>query len=66
MPELTINLVKIFSATKASYRNHLGEEVTQWLAVHPTVTVLRAAVLLSSDTKFHCFSIVLIGHDAST
>ncbi len=66
MPELAINLVKVFSATKPSYRDHLGEEVTEWLAVHPTVTVLRAAVLLTSDTRVHCFSIVLIGHDAST
>lgn len=66
MLELAVNLVKVFSATRAADRTQLGEKVTVWLATHPTVTVLRTAVLLSSDSRYHCYSIVLIGHDPGT
>jgi len=33
---------------------------TAWLAAHPAVRVLKTVVTLSSDQKFHCFSIVLL------
>jgi hypothetical protein len=54
-----INLVKVFSVTKAKDRQAIGDHVTDWIAANPTVRVLRTVVALSSDSKFHCYSIVL-------
>jgi hypothetical protein len=54
-----INLVKVFSATKAKDRHSIGDHVTDWIAAHPTVRVVKTVVALSSDTKFHCYSIIL-------
>ena len=56
-----INVVKVFSATKAKGRDELGQRVTAWLQAHPAVTVQRTFVRLSSDAEFHCLSIVLFG-----
>ena len=53
------NLVKVFSATKASDREVLGDRVTRWLNDHPAVEVLDTVVQLTSDSSFHCLSIVL-------
>lgn len=55
------NLVKVFSATKAKDRDALGEAVTAWIADNPGVRVLKTFVRLSSDSRFHCLSIVLVG-----
>lgn len=66
MVEVRVNLVKVFFATKAEKRDRLGEEVTAWLSAHPTVITLRTVVLLSSDSGFHCLSIVLLGHETGT
>jgi hypothetical protein len=54
-----INMVKVFSATKARDREALGERVTEWIAAHPDVAVVRTVVELSSDRSFHCLSMVL-------
>lgn len=51
--------VKVFSATKAKDRELLGEQVTAWLRANPRTTVVGKAVRLSSDSRFHCLSIVL-------
>jgi hypothetical protein len=59
-----VNLVKVFSATKARDRESLGEAVTAWIADNPDVRVLKTFVMLSSDSAYHCFSIVLIGSRA--
>ena len=59
-----VNLVKVFSATKARDRESLGEAVTAWIADNPDVHVLKTFVRLSSDSQYHCFSIVLIGSRA--
>ena len=56
-----VNVVKVFSATKARDRESLGEVVTAWLALNPGVRVLKTFVMLSSDSRFHCLSIVLLG-----
>jgi len=56
-----INVVKVFSATRARDREALGEGVTAWIARNPGVRLLRTFVMLSSDSRFHCLSIVLIG-----
>ena len=59
-----VNLVKVFTATRARDRESLGEAVTAWIASNPDVRVLKTFVMLSSDSKFHCLSIVLIGERA--
>lgn len=56
-----VNVVKVFSATKARDRESLGEAVTAWISSNPDVRVLRTYVRLSSDNQFHCMSIVLVG-----
>jgi hypothetical protein len=55
-----INLVKVFSVTKARERDELGERVTAWLAANPGLKVLRTFIALTSDNRFHCLSMVLI------
>ena len=58
--EVNVNTVKVFSATKARDRESLGERVTEWLLGHPEIQVLKTIVAQSSDSEFHCLSIVLI------
>ncbi len=55
-----ISLVKVFSATRSKDRESIGEQVTNWIAANPGTRVLKTFVALSSDDRFHCFSIVLI------
>jgi hypothetical protein len=54
-----ITQVKVFSATKARDREFLGDAVTAWLAANPDIRVLKTVVSLSSDSAFHCLSIVM-------
>jgi hypothetical protein len=61
-----INLVKVFSTTKARGREEIGERVTNWLAANPSVHILKTVVALTSDLRFHCFSIVLFCGPAPT
>ena len=63
MPFATINVIKVFSTTKARDRNELGERVTAWLRANPSVEIADTTVSLTSDTEFHCLSIVLIGYE---
>jgi hypothetical protein len=60
-----INLIKVFSVTKARERDALGERVTAWLRENPGVQILSTFVQLSSDAEFHCLSMVLICAAAS-
>ena len=62
-PPDTINLVKVFSATKRRDREEVGNRVTAWLRDHPEVDVFRAIVALTSDREFHCYSLVLLAHE---
>jgi hypothetical protein len=62
LPGTRINLVKVFSATKARDRDELGERVTEWLRRDPTIEVLHTVVMLSSDQRFHCLSITVFAH----
>ena len=50
--------VKVFSATKMRERETLGEAVTRWLEENQ-VSVVDKVVSQSSDSEFHCLSIVL-------
>ena len=53
------NGVKIFSATMAQERDHLGEKITEWLEAHPGVRIVDKIVTQSSDEAFHCLAITL-------
>jgi hypothetical protein len=41
----------------------LGDRVSAWLAANPHLEVRQTVVSLSSDSKFHCLSFVLICSD---
>ena len=51
--------MKVFSATMAGQRQELGETVTSWLASHPSCQPTDFIITQSSDSRFHCISIVL-------
>jgi hypothetical protein len=50
--------VKVFSATKARDRGNLGERVTEFISDYRG-EVVDTVVKQSSDSEFHCISIVL-------
>lgn len=51
--------VKVFSATKFRERGALGEEITFWIQSNPDKFVVDKEVRQSSDSEFHCLSIIL-------
>ncbi|MFH0901531.1 MAG: hypothetical protein V2A73_12965 [Pseudomonadota bacterium] len=53
------NGVKVFSATMAPDREHLGEKITLWLRERPHVKIADTIVTQSSDEAFHCLAITL-------
>jgi len=59
LTDAPISLVKVFSVTKAREREAIGDNVTAWIAANPALRVVKTVVALSSDERFHCFSIVL-------
>jgi hypothetical protein len=61
--ERRISAFKVFSATKARDRDQLGERVSAWVAANPQLEVRQTVVSLSSDSEFHCLSLVLICAD---
>jgi hypothetical protein len=58
--ENRINLVKVFSVTKARERQDLGERVTAWIQDNPNVQIVNTVVSQSSDQSYHCLSMVLL------
>ena len=63
IPQRPISVYKVFSATRAQDREVLGERVSAWLGANPHLEVRQTVVSLSSDSKFHCLSFVLICSD---
>ena len=61
-----MNLVKVFTATKASDRDRLGERATEWLRANSDLEILNLQVLQSSDSSFHCLSLVVFAHRPAT
>jgi hypothetical protein len=59
MPTNTFDSVKVFSATKWRDRELLGETITSWIAANPSVSIVDKVVRQSSDSAYHCLSIVL-------
>jgi hypothetical protein len=51
--------VKTFSATIASHRAGLGDIVTSWLASHDEIEIVDMVVMQSSDSHFHCLTIIV-------
>ena len=58
--EKKVNLVKVFSVTKARERQDLGERVTAWIQENPNVQIVNTVVSQSSDQSYHCLSMVLL------
>jgi len=54
--------VRVFSATKARDRAVLGDVITEWIRSHPEYRLFDKSVLQSSDTEYHCLTIVLFFH----
>jgi hypothetical protein len=53
------NAIKVFSATKARERSELGEEITRWIDENPGIKINSTEVKQSSDSEFHCLSIII-------
>lgn len=51
--------MKLFSATTFAQRRDLGDRVTEWLSTQPR-RLYQRQVLQSSDSAFHCITIILI------
>jgi hypothetical protein len=51
--------VKVFSATLADERAHIGEKIADWLRKNPHLEVIDQIVTQSSDSAFHCLAITL-------
>lgn len=54
-----MNGCKVFSATMAKQRESLGDDVTMWMRKNPHLVVFEKQVIQSSDSNFHCLTIVL-------
>jgi len=61
-PQPPINVVKVFTATKANDRDRLGERFTEWLRANADLQIINLEVMQSSDASFHCLSLVLFAH----
>jgi hypothetical protein len=49
---------KVFSATLARDREAMSDTINRWLAQNPALEVVDKEVLLSSDSQFHCLTLV--------
>lgn len=57
--------VKVFSETKGRERDALGETITRWLRQNP-IEIVDRVVIQSSDSAFHCVSVVLFYREAAS
>jgi folate-dependent tRNA-U54 methylase TrmFO/GidA len=57
--------MKIFSTTLARDREVMGETVTRWLKEHPELEPVEHEVRQSSDSQFHCLSIIVYYRERS-
>lgn len=51
--------VKVFSATKLQERTVMGETISDWIASMRGIEIVDTDVVQSSDSSFHCLTIVL-------
>lgn len=54
-----IDGVQVFSASTHADRQSLGERVSDWRQSHPKLEMIESQVVQSSDSEFHCVTIVL-------
>ena len=40
-------------------REELGDTITSWIKLHPEIEIVDYVVEQSSDSEFHCLSIVI-------
>ena len=64
-PDVPFDSVKVFAATKFTDRAVLGELVTDWIAKHPQHQITEIAVRQSSDSEFHCLSLIVFYRGAA-
>ncbi|HEX9400615.1 MAG TPA: hypothetical protein VF912_10945 [Anaeromyxobacter sp.] len=55
--------LKVFTTTLARDREAMGEAIGRWITEHPELEVVDREVRLSSDSEFHCLSIVVFYRD---
>jgi hypothetical protein len=60
----TFTGVKVFSTTLARDRDALSERITSWLRENPQLEVVDKLVMQSSDSEFHCLSIIFFFRQA--
>jgi 1,2-phenylacetyl-CoA epoxidase catalytic subunit len=58
-----ISAYKVFSVTKARDREQVGDRISTWLETNPQLEIRQAFVRMSSDSAFHCWSLVLVCAD---
>lgn len=51
--------VTVFSATTAQHRQRLGDDITAWLRAHSERVPVNTIIRQSSDSRFHCLSILI-------
>lgn len=55
-------IIKVFSATMARDRESLGDVASEWLRQQPPdFEVAEIRTLQSSDSEYHCLSIIVFG-----
>lgn len=60
---MNFNGVKVFTATKFRDREDLGSVITRWLKQNQGIEIVSREVLQSSDSEFHCLSVVFFYRD---
>jgi len=50
---------EVFSSTMHRDRDAMGQKITAWLESHPDLEIVARDVLQSSDSQYHCVTIVL-------
>ncbi len=56
-------VMKVFSSTMHRDRDALGERVTDWLRSNAKLKINEIRTLQSSDTEFHCVTVVVIAEE---
>ena len=52
--------LQVFSATLSRQRDELGDVITTWIRSHPKYRLVDRIVVQSSDSRFHCLTIVIV------
>lgn len=50
---------EVFSSTMHRDRDAMGQKITAWLESHPDLEIVARDALQSSDSQYHCVTIVL-------